>query len=73
MSMTERTRITEFNILPDARIAVRKTTEILRGEEVISAEHWRVVLNPNDEQAEAVLTEPFYLALAQAAWAQAAA
>jgi hypothetical protein len=69
-NFTERTYISEFNVLPSHSIGVRKTTEILRDEEVISTSHWRCVLEPNAPNAEEVLDEPYYYALAQAAWAE---
>jgi hypothetical protein len=69
MTLTEHTYISEFNILPNHSIGVRKTTEILRDGEPISASYWRCVLAPHDPQAEAVLgDEPYYLHLAEEAW-----
>ncbi len=66
---SEKVFISEFNILPSKSIGVRKTTEVLKDEAVISETHWRCVLAPHDPQAEAALgDEPFYLALATAAW-----
>jgi hypothetical protein len=74
MALTERTYISEFNILPLHSIEVRKTTEVLKDGEVISQTYWRCVLAPHDPQAEAVLgDEPYYLHLAQAAWAETVA
>jgi hypothetical protein len=71
-TLTERIYISEFNILPSHSIAIRKTTEILRDEEVISESYWRCVLAPHDPQAEAVLgDEPYYLHLAEEAWKDA--
>jgi hypothetical protein len=65
----EKVFISEFNILPNKSIGVRKTTQVLKDEAVISETHWRCVLAPHDPQAESVLgDEPFYLALATAAW-----
>ena len=70
MPLTERIFISEFNILPSKSIGVRKTTEVLKDEAVISQTYWRCVLTPHDVQAEAVLgAEPYYLALAETAWA----
>ena len=68
-TFSEKVFISEFNILPSKSIGVRKTTEVLKDEAVISQTYWRCVLAPHDPQAEAVLgDEPFYLALATAAW-----
>lgn len=64
----EKVYISEFNVLPSGNIQVRKTTEILKDGVSISSTYWRCVLSPNDPQTEAVLTEPYYLSLAQAAW-----
>ena len=68
---TERIVISQFDIRVDGYIRVRKTTEILRNGTLISQlPPWRCVLAPNDPQAAEVLgDEPFYLALAQQAWA----
>lgn len=72
MSLTEHTYISEFNILPSHSIQIRKSTDILRDEAVISTAYWRCVLAPHDPQAEAVLgDEPYYLHLAQEAWKNA--
>jgi len=69
MALSERVYISEFNILPSKSIQVRKTTEILRDEEVISQTYWRCVLEPNSPNTEEVLgDEPFYLHLAEEAW-----
>lgn len=66
---TERVFISEFNIKPSGSIGVRKTTEVLKDDAVISQTYWRCVLSPNDPQANTVLgDEPYYLNLAQAAW-----
>ena len=69
--LTEHTFISQFDIQPSGSINVRKTTEIRRNGTVISQmPPWRCVLAPNDPQAAEVLgDEPFYLALAQQAWA----
>ena len=67
---TERIFISQFDIRVDGHISVRKTTEVSRNGTVISQTYWRCVLAPNDPQAAEVLgDEPFYLALAQQAWA----
>lgn len=68
--LTEHTYISEFNVQPSGNISVRKTTEIRRNGQVIGLDYWRVVLMPNDPQVEEVLSEePYYLNLAQQAWA----
>lgn len=67
---TERVFISQFDIRADGYISVRKTTEVSRNGIVISQTYWRCVLSPNDPQAVEVLgDEPFYLELAQQAWA----
>lgn len=67
---TERVFISEFNIQPDGSIGVRKTTEVLKDGEVISSTYWRCVLAVNDPQAQEVLgAEPWYLGIANNAWA----
>jgi hypothetical protein len=66
----ERVFISEFNVQPNGSIGVRKTTEVLKDGEVISQTYWRCVLAPNDPQAAEVLgAEPYYLNLANSAWA----
>ena len=68
--LTEHTYISQFDIQPNGFINVRKTTEIRRNGVSISQTYWRVVLSPNDPQAQDVLgDEPFYVTLAQQAWA----
>jgi len=68
-TFSERVFISEFNVQPSGNIEVRKTTEILKDDVVISQTYWRCVLSPNDPQADAVLgDEPYYLNLAQTAW-----
>jgi hypothetical protein len=68
-TFTEVTYISEFNIQPSKSIGVRKTTEILKDGQVISQTYWRCVLAPHDSQTDTVLgNEPYYLALAEAAW-----
>jgi hypothetical protein len=67
--LTENVFISEFNVLPARYIQVRKTTQILKDGAVLSETYWRCVLAPNDPRTEAVLVdEPYYLALAHAAW-----
>ena len=61
--------VSEFNIMPNKHIGIRKTTEVLRDGEVISQTYWRCVLTPDDPQTADVLGgEPFYFNLALAAW-----
>lgn len=67
--MEERVYISQFDVQPDGKINVRKTTEILKNGEVIASTYWRCVLDPGDPRAQEVLNEPFYYNLAQAAWA----
>lgn len=69
MALTERTFISQFDIQPTGSIHVRKTTEILRDGESVSQSYWRCVLVPNDPNAASVLDEPYFLTLAQQAWA----
>lgn len=70
----EKTYISEFNIKPDGSIGVRKTMEILKDGESVSQTYWRCVLAPNDPQAVDVLgAEPYYLNLANSAWASLSA
>lgn len=66
--MIEKTYISQFDVKPDGTIAVRKTTDIIKNEQVIANTHWRCVLQVNDPEAESVLDEPFYLNLAQSVW-----
>jgi hypothetical protein len=66
----EKTYISEFNIKPEGSINVRKTTEILKDGKVVSQNYWRCVLATNDFRAAEVLgAEPYYLNLANSAWA----
>ena len=68
--LTEHTFISQFDIQPNGFINVRKTTDIRRNGVSVSQTYWRVVLSPNDPQAQDVLgDEPFYVTLAQQAWA----
>ena len=66
----ERVFISEFNVQSNGSIGVRKTTEVLKDGEVISQTYWRTVLAVNDPQANEVLgAEPWYLGIANNAWA----
>jgi len=68
--LTERQFISVFNVLPTRHIEVRTTLEISRDDVVVSQSYQRYVLAPHDPQAESVLgAEPYYLALAETAWA----
>jgi len=67
---TEVIYISEFNIQPNGCIGVRKTTDVLKDEVVISSTYWRCVLLPNDPQAATVLDEAYYLDIATYAWSQ---
>lgn len=70
MSLTEQRRISEFNIYPDGKIAVRVSIDIFRDGLAIARTNLRSVLNPNDPETEAVLgDEPYYYNLALQAWA----
>jgi len=66
--ITEQTKISAFNVRPDGQIEVRKTTDIIKDEQVIASSHWRCVLEPNDPRVDEVLDEPYYHALATLAW-----
>jgi hypothetical protein len=66
--ITEQTKISHFNIRPDGQIEVRKTTDIIKDEQVIASTHWRTVLEPNDPSADEVLDETYYRDLATLAW-----
>ena len=69
--LTEHTFISLFDIRSDGQISVRKTTEIRRnGVPTGSTTNYRVVLAAHDPRAaEELGDEPFYLAMAQQAWA----
>ena len=70
MALIEQTFISQFDVRNDGNILVRKTTNVLRDGAVIATTYWRCVLEPNDPSATQVLgDEPFYLNLAQEAWA----
>jgi hypothetical protein len=61
--------VSEFNVMSNRSIGVRKTTEVLKDGESISQTYWRCVLAPHDPQAQAVLgDEPYYYNLALDAW-----
>lgn len=66
----EKVYISEFNILRNGCIGVRKTTDVLKDGVVISSTYWRCVLLPNDPQASTVLNEAYYLDIANYAWSQ---
>lgn len=62
--------ISQFDILPNGCINVRKSTNVLKDGVVISTTYWRTTLVPNDPQAATVLNEPYYLNIANYAWSQ---
>jgi hypothetical protein len=64
----EKTYISQFHVYPSGCIGVRKNTDVLKDGVVVVSKYWRCVLPPNDPQASAVLDEPYYASLAQAAW-----
>ena len=69
-TFTEIVYISQFDIQPNGCIGVRKTTDVLKDGVVISSTYWRCILAPNDPQAAEVLgAEPYYLNLANSAWA----
>jgi hypothetical protein len=70
MALSEVTYISEFNIQPNGCIGVRKTTDVIRGDDVISSTYWRCILIPNDSTASTVLDEAYYLNIATHAWGQ---
>lgn len=68
--LTERVYIEHFVVQPDKKIYVRKITEVQRDGVIIASGAWSTILQINDPQAESVLgAEPYYLNLAQQAWA----
>jgi hypothetical protein len=69
-TFTEVTYINEFNIQPNGCIGIRKSTDVLKDDVVISTTYWRCVLTPNDPQATTVLDEPYYLNIATYTWSQ---
>lgn len=69
MSFEEKTFISEFNVLQNKNINVRKTTQILKNGAIVSEKFWRCSLSPHDSLTQEVLgSEPYYLNLAQKAW-----
>ena len=67
----EKVFISEFNVLPNGCIGIRKTTNILKDGAVVSTTYWRTTLVPNDPQAQDVLgAEPYYLNIANYTWSQ---
>lgn len=68
--LTERVYIEQFVVQPDKTIRVRKITEVQRDGVIIASGAWSTILQINDPQTESVLgAEPYYLNLAQQAWA----
>jgi len=70
MALSEVTFISQFDILPNGCINVRKTINIMRDGAVVSSTYWRTTLAPNDPKAATVLDEPYYLNIANYAWSQ---
>jgi hypothetical protein len=69
-TFTEVVYISQFDIQPNGCIGVRKTTDVLKDDVVISSTYWRTTLVPNDPQASTVLDEAYYLSIATYAWTQ---
>ena len=69
-TFTETTYISQFDIQPNGCIGVRKTTDVLKDDVVISSTYWRTTLVPNDPTASTVLDEAYYLNIATYAWTQ---
>ena len=69
-TFTEVVYISQFDIQPNGCIGVRKTTDVLKDDVVISSTYWRCVLVPNDPQASTVLDEAYYANIATYAWSQ---
>jgi len=67
---TEVTYISQFNVQPNGCIGIRKTTDVLKDDEVISSTYWRCVLTPNDPQASTVLDQQYYADIAAYVWSQ---
>ena len=67
--ITENIYISTFNVLENGTIEVRKTTDVIKNEEVIATSYWRTVLQVDDSTADEVLgTGTYYRNLAQNAW-----
>lgn len=66
--LEERVYISQFSVLSDGNINIKKTTEILKDGNIIATTHWRGCLTPNDPQAEAVLNDAYYYSIALATW-----
>ncbi len=67
-TQNEKTFISQFSIHPNGCIDVRKTTEVVDGDSVISLKYWRTTLVPGDARASTVLNEVQYANLAEQAW-----
>lgn len=67
---TEVTYISQFDIQPNGCIGIRKTTDVLKDDVVISSTYWRCVLTPNDPNASTVLDQQYFLDIANYAWSQ---
>jgi len=67
--ITENIYISAFNVLENGTIEIRKTTDVIKDEEVIATSYWRTLLQVNDPTADEVLgTGTYYRNLAQYAW-----
>jgi len=69
-TFTEVVYISEFNIQPNGCIGIRKSTDVLKDNVVISTTYWRCVLIPNDPQASTVLDQQYFADIAAYAWSQ---
>jgi hypothetical protein len=68
-TLTERIIVSEFNVRQDNSINIRKSTQILKDNVVISETYWRTVLMPNDYKLFEVLKGyDDYVNLAIEAW-----
>lgn len=68
MSLEEKIYISEFDILQNGLINVRKTTDIIQDGNIVARNHWRCVLSPSKTIDVQVLNEPYYANLAQQTW-----
>lgn len=66
--LEEKSFISQFDIMSNGCINVRKTNQVLKDGNVIAEKYWRCCLDPNDMRTEEVLNEPYYYNLAQVAW-----
>jgi hypothetical protein len=66
----EKIYISQFNIHPNGCISIRKTTDILKDDVMISSTYWRTMLSPSATIDTEVLDEPYYANLASVAWTE---